>query len=144
MKKLWGLTSMALLLAVAVGCDAVSDLLSPSRITVSLVNNGEFDVQARFFISEDQNTLEALLTELGDELNFTVPAGETTTFTRDCDDLQAIILDDAELRVLGAIGPEASTDVLRDGDDFGCGDSIVFTFDHSDVLLDFDVAVAVH
>ena len=144
MKKLWGLPSMALLLPVTVGCDAVSDLLSPSRVTVSLVNNGEFEVQARFFISEDQNTLEALLTELGDELNFTVPAGETTTFTRDCDDLQAIILDDAELRVLGGVGPEADTDVLRDGDDFGCGDTIVFTFDHSDLLLDFDVAVAAH
>ena len=137
MKELPRLLSIALVLPVVAGCDAVSNLLSPSRVTVSLVNNGDYEVQARLFISEDQNTLEALLTEFGTELDFIVPAGETTMFTRDCDDLQAIILENADLRVLGGIGPKDSSDVLRDGDEFGCGDHIIFTFDHSDVLLDF-------
>ena len=36
-----------------------------------------------------------------------------------------------------------SIDVLRDGDDFRCGDTFVFTFDHSLVLVDFDVSVSV-
>ena len=143
MKELPRLLSIALVLPVVGGCDAIGNLLSPSRVTVSLVNNGGYEVQARFFISEDQNTFEALLTELGTQVDFIVPAGETTMFTRDCDDLQAIILENAELRVLGGIGPEASTDVLRDGDDFGCGDHIVFTFDHSDVLVDFRVTPTV-
>ena len=34
-------------------------------------------------------------------------------------------------------------DVLRDGDDFSCGDTIVFTFDHSGILVDFDVTVSI-
>ncbi|MCH7884473.1 MAG: hypothetical protein IIC01_04415, partial [Planctomycetes bacterium] len=51
--------------------------------------------------------------------------------------------DDADLLILGDIGPEANSDVLRDGDDFSCGDTIVFTFDHSGILVDFDVIVSV-
>jgi hypothetical protein len=45
--------------------------------------------------------------------------------------------------VVGEIGPETDTGVLRDGDDFGCGDRITFTFDHSAVIVDFDVTVDV-
>ena len=35
------------------------------------------------------------------------------------------------------------TDVLRDGDEFGCGDTITFTFDHSDALFDFFITVEI-
>ena len=41
---------------------------------------------------------------------------QTTTFTRDCDDLQAIIIGDADLQLPLGLGPDASTDVLHDGD----------------------------
>jgi len=59
-----------------------------------------------------------------------VPA---TVFSKDCDNLQAIIISDADLEVVG----EEDTGTLRDGDDFGCGDTIIFTFD----LIDFDITV---
>lgn len=135
--------SVVLLLAITTGCDVINDIIRPSTVTVRSVNNGDFEVRARFFIGDDQNALEAVLTELGTERNRTIPAGQTDTFVEDCDDLQAIILEKAELRVIGAVGPETDTDVLRDGDDFGCGDIIVLTFDHSDLLVDFDVNVSV-
>ena len=68
---------------------------------------------------------------------------DTRSFTQSCDDLQAIMIEDADLQIIGGIGPEANTDVLRDGDDFGCGDTIVFTFDHSDLIFDFEIEVDV-
>ncbi|MCP4591404.1 MAG: hypothetical protein GY842_11715 [bacterium] len=131
------------LLTASVGCDAVGDILSPNSVTVELVNNGEYEVQARFYIADDQNVLESILTEFGDEINSSVEAGGTSTFTRSCDDFQAIILDDAELQS-PLIQPDTDTDeAYRDGDEFGCGDRIIFTFDHSDLLIDFGVTVRV-
>ncbi len=131
-------------LALCTGCDSLSGLLGflqPNRVTVVLVNNGAFPVEGNLFYDDDQDTIEAVLTETGTERAFTVAAGGRSSFSLSCDALQAIILDDANLRVVGGVGPNASTDVLRDGSDFRCGDTIVFTFDHSDVILDFDVTV---
>ncbi|MBN1345685.1 MAG: hypothetical protein JXQ73_23535 [Phycisphaerae bacterium] len=136
------MTAAAVLASLA-GCGVIGDLLQPTTVTVRLVNNGDFDVDVVLYISGNQDVAKALLTSLGDKIEYTVGKGETVTFSRDCDDLQAIIVDKADLKVLGGIGPEAESDVLRDGDDFGCGDTITFTFDHSLVVLDFDVTVTV-
>jgi len=125
------------------GCEALLQLLQPATVTVRLVNNSDFAVHAVLFLDDQQEIPRELLTETGTELEFTIAAGETATFARNCDDLQAIVIDNADLMIVGEIGPEASTDVIRDGDDFGCGDTIVFTFDHSVVILDFDVSVTV-
>lgn len=130
--------------AMCVGCDALSalvDALLPRVVTVELVNDGDFSVEGSLFYDDDQDTIEALLTQTGTERPFIVPAGGISSFSVRCDDLQAIILDDADLRVVGGVGPSASTDVLRDGSDFHCGDTIVFTFDHSALIVDFDVTV---
>ena len=134
---------MVMLLAGIAGCNAVDRLLSPNTVTVSLVNHGDYPVDVRLYISGDQNVVEDLLTQFGNEVDYRVDAGGTVDFTRDCDNLQAIIIKNAALDVVGDIGPQKSTEVLRDGDDFGCGDQITFTFDHSDLILDFDIAVAV-
>ena len=125
------------------GCDVLIGIITPTTVTVSLVNMSDYDVDARIFISDEQDLPEFLLTELGDELNFTIPAGETATFTRNCDELQAIVVDDADLLVLVGLGPEAGSDVLRDGDDFRCGDVIIFTFSHSEAVLDFHITTLV-
>jgi hypothetical protein len=69
--------------------------------------------------------------------------GKTETFTRDCDQLQAIVIDDTDLMVIGQLGPETDTDVLRDGDDFGCGDTLVFTFDHGPLFVDFAISTSI-
>ena len=103
----------------------------------------DFPVEVTVFIDNEQDLPEDVLTQVGTEIQFTVAAGEIVTFSRDCDDLQVIIIDDADLRVVGGVGPEAQSDVLRDGDDFSCGDTITFTFDHSAVIIDFDVSSSV-
>lgn len=125
------------------GCDFLVGLLQPSTTSVRLVNNGDFDVEATLYYDDDQELPRDVLTEIGTRMDLTIAPGETTSFTRDCDALQAIVIDNASLNVVGQVGPEADTNVLRDGDDFGCGDTIVFTFDHGPVLVDFDISVAV-
>lgn len=125
------------------GCGTLVDLLQPSTTGVRLVNNGEFAVDVTLYISENQETIEAVLTETGTKLEYTVPAGDSVTFSRDCNELQAIVIENAELLLINEIGPETDSDVLRDGDDFNCGDTIVFTFTHSIAIVDFDVSTSV-
>jgi hypothetical protein len=133
-----------MLLPALAGCEALLSLLLPSRTTVVLDNRGDFPVEVTLFTSSNQDIPEVLLTADDDDAEqFTVAAGDRVTFSRDCDDLQAIIIEDADLQVVGQAGPQADTGVLRDGDDFGCGDTITFTLDHSAVLVDFDIAVGV-
>lgn len=141
MKRLLTCVCLAGVLVPVGGCEIVLDILQPKIVTVRLVNNGSFDVDVELYISGTQEILESLLTSTGTKIEYTLEAGETVTFSRDCDDLQAIIIDNADLKVLGGIGPSADTDVLRDGTDFSCGDTITFTFDHSLVVVDFDITV---
>jgi len=121
------------------GCD----ILSLNVVRVSLVNNSDYDVEATLLIHDQQEIPEVLLKEIGEQLEFIVPAGNTVSFWRDCDDLQAIMIEDADLLLIGELGPETDTGVLRDGDDFNCGSQIIFTFTHSDVILDFNVSTSV-
>ncbi len=125
------------------GCSALLGLLQPTSVTVQIVNNGSFPVDTTFYIDDDENILEILIKEFGTKIENSVQAGETISITRSCDDLRAIILDDADLQIVGSVGPEANADILREGEDFSCGDTLVYTFTHTDVLLDFDVAVSV-
>ncbi len=135
--------AFAILLTVLPGCGYLETLLQLNTTAVQLVNDSDFNVQVVLYYDDDQNLPRAVLTEVGTQLEFTLIPGESRTFTRSCDDLQAIVIDDADLMVVGQIGPETDSDVLRDGTDFGCGDTIRFTFAHSDILTDFDVAVSV-
>lgn len=139
MRRAYGCAAGAVLAMLSSGCG----LLSPSSVTVNLVNNGDFAVEVQIFVHSDQNVLETLIDDVGEELNFSVPAGSTVTFARDCDDLQAIIIEDADLQILGGlITPDANTEVLRDGSDFGCGDTLTFTFTHPDLALSLNIAFA--
>ncbi len=135
---------VGVLLVLVAGCDALTALLGtlqPNLVTVELVNNSDFAVEGNLFYDDDQDTIEEILVETGTERTFILTAGGRSSFSVNCDDLQGIIIGNASLQIVGDVGPEANTDVLRDGDDFSCGDTIVFTFDHSDAILDFDVAV---
>ncbi len=137
MRRTHGCVPAAVLAMLISGCG----LVSPSSVTVNLVNNGDFAVEVQIFVHDDQNVLQTLIDDVGEELNFSVPAGSTVSFTRDCDDLQAIMIEDADLQVLGGlITPDADTDVLRDGSDFGCGDTLTFTFSHPDIALSLNIA----
>jgi hypothetical protein len=121
------------------GCEALAGILLPNRVVVSLVNTSDFEVQGELFISDQGQIPRLLLTEIGERQEFTLPSGGSSTFTWSCDELQAIVIDDADLMILGGVGPEANSDVLRDHDDFSCGDRITFTFSHSAEILDFDI-----
>jgi len=135
---------LGLVIVALAGCDQLFNIIRLTRTTVILRNDGAFPVDVELFTSSEQDIPEALLTADSDDADqFNVPAGQQTVFSMDCDDLQAIIISDADLEVVGQVGPEADTGVLRDGDDFGCGDTIIFTFDHSDILIDFDITVEV-
>lgn len=138
--------ALAVLACVATavsGCSFLAGLVGTNRVTVRLVNNSDFPVDVRIAIDDQQDVIESAIDDLGTELDFTLAAGESTEFSRDCDSLQAIKVIDAKLQVAGAIGPTAQSSILRDGDEFNCGDTIVFTFDHSGIIVDFDVSFAV-
>ncbi len=131
------------MLCSAAACDAVSLITIPRPVTiVRLVNNSDFDIVAQIAISDEEDIPEDILEE-DDDLEFTLGPGQTRTFTRRCDDLRAIMITHAELRIVGSVGPEADSGVVREDDDFNCGDVIVFTFDHSDLIVDFDVSTSV-
>ena len=138
MRRLFGVLSIACLLLPLAGCDAFPVIVG-DQVMVKLVNDGDYDVDVVIYIDDDQDISKSRLTEDGTKLEYTVEEGETRTFLRSCDDLQAIIIDDADLQWLGGIELETSTNVLRDGDDFGCRDTIVFTFDHTVGGLGFNV-----
>lgn len=125
----------ALLAAVTGGCPFGSTVT-----TVRLVNNTAFPVDVTLFYGSEQNEPAATLPLTGTEVVETVPANSTVTFSRDCDDLQAIVIDDADLQIVGSIGPSQNTRVYRDGDDFGCGDTLTFTFTVSSFLTELDIA----
>ncbi len=115
-------------------------IILPGQVTITLDNRGDYDVDATIYYDNDEDIPLFLLTRSGTRVEFTVDEDDTVTFFRDCDRVGAIVVSDARLRVLSGIGPRASSDVLRQGDDFECGDRIIFTFDHSNALLDFRVS----
>jgi hypothetical protein len=111
---------------------AIASILSlggcPQGTTVQLENEADSPVEVRLYYGDDQNSSEFVLEEFGEEFTTTIDPGEAVTFSRDCEELQAIYIENAELNIIGGIGPEADTGVFRDGDDFGCGDVLTFTF----------------
>ena len=147
----------AVLLSMATGCDAVAAVAGAAAgvetpvMNVELVNaSPDFAVEVTLFFHEDDDVLESILTAEGlgsEKREVTVPAGQTLALLpQDCDNLQAIIIEDADLLLLAGIGPEEDTRVYRgDGEDFNCGDTLVFTFSHLEVVIptDLDIRFAV-
>jgi len=138
-QKRW-LAILLLLGGLTAGCDGLSFIINPTTVRISLVNTTGFAVEGSIRISDVQEIPRALLEEIGDEIEFNVPDGQVVTLVEKCDDLQAMVVEQANM--VGTIGPDADTDVLRDGDDFGCGDRIILTFTQS-ILIDFDITVRV-
>jgi len=148
LSRVFMLTCSCAIVPVSTGCDTglanlLGNLLGPSSTSVRFVNNTNFDIEGRIIIDDEQNTTEELLEEFGTEISFSVATGNTNSISRDCDDFQAFLLDDANLQLIGTAGPDTRSDVLRDGSDFNCGDTIVLTFTASAIGANFDVAVSV-
>ncbi len=149
MKHFAGWALIAGLLLPGAGCDGVAlDLsVTPSGggiVTVTLVNDSTlYDVDVTLFFHDDDDVFDLVLPTVGTEAAFTLLPGDEVSFTEECDDLQAIVIDNAELRPF--FGDEASTesDILREGEHFECGDEIVFTFTHTKLVSDFRVNIDV-
>lgn len=137
-------TALAVAWAGAIGgCGILSAFFQPSTVRVLLVNDSDFDVRVVLILGENQDAPRELLEEIGDEERYTLKPGESIDFFRDCDEIQAVFVDHAELTIVGQIGPEADSEVLRDGDDYDCGDTVEFRFDHSALIADFQVTTRV-
>jgi hypothetical protein len=120
------------------GCDGTfPDIILGDEVVVRLVNNTDDDVDVVIYYADDPDISESDLTDNGTRLEYTLEPGEATSFRRGCDRLGAVIVDRATLHVLGALGPSTRSAVLRQGDEFDCRRTVVFTFEGS--LLDFDV-----
>lgn len=133
----------SLMFVALFGCQSILEILQPRIVQVHLVNRGDFAVDILLYYHEEQLIPKELLTEIGTRLEFTIAAGQEARFSRNCEALQAVVVDNADLRIIGQIGPKTDTDILRDGNDFRCGDTVVITFDHSSVLVDFHATVDV-
>jgi len=142
LERLFVATVAAMTTVLGSGCP-IGALIPESQTTVRLVNNADFDVEVQLFYHDDQNVLEEILEEVGTEINRTLAPGDAVSISRDCDDLQAVFIRDADLNIVGGLGPEADTDVFRDGSDFGCGDTITFTFTQNDLATELNINVSV-
>lgn len=111
--------------------------------TVRLVNNGVFSVEVRLFYGDDQLASKDFIKATGTERNLTIAPGATRVLSIRCDDLQAIFIDNAAQRIVGGLGPDRDTEVLRDGTDFGCGDTITYEFTGSLLIIDFDINTSI-
>jgi hypothetical protein len=142
MKRLACLGVFALLMPLVSACDLMS-LVQGDATVVELFNDGDYPVEVELRYSDNQYAIQAALEEFGKEKDYTVQPGQTVTFFEPCKDLQSILIRRADLSLVGSIGPSASTDILRDGGDFGCGDRIVYTFSHptppTELEIDTDI-----
>ena len=139
MKHLIVVTLGAAFVAGIAGCDSLLAIVGSNTVTVRLVNTTAYPVDVEVFISDDDDVRAALITELGEKIQRTVPAGMTSSFSRTCEELQAIIIDDANLQLILGWGPDAHSSLLLDGEHFHCGDTITFTFTYSELTMDFDI-----
>lgn len=133
------LLGLVVLLCMGNGCPFS---LSPDKTRVRLVNNAAFPVNVRIYYAGQQNILEALLETVGTKYEATIAPGGTEYFSRDCDELQAITIQEAKLVIVGDIGPSTDSPVYRDGTDFGCGDTLTFTFTQPALPTDITVTFA--
>jgi hypothetical protein len=142
--KNWRFVAMGVFFVASLsGCEALIGLLGLPITTVRLVNDSDFAIRVTVVYADDQNLPREILEEVGTHLEYDLAAGQVASFARDCDALQIVAIERAELMVIGGSGPSAESETLRDGADFGCRDIITFTFDHSDAVTDFDVTASV-
>lgn len=114
--------------------------LPEQQTTVTLRNNTNFPLDVELYYHHEQEVTEFLIDETGTRMTFSIPAGGTESFARPCEDLQAIYIKDAKMRLLGGIGPTASTRIYREPGDFGCGDTLTFTFTQNAIGTSLDIS----
>lgn len=109
---------------------------------VILYNTTNHTIEGRLFYDEEQSLPASGVEAFGTEVTFSIPAGQNFSFNRDCEDLQAIFIKDADMQVAPGVSPETSTSVYHEPDDFSCGRTITFTFTQNAVATELDVTFA--
>lgn len=132
--QVWMAVLIGLLLTAASGCDVIS-----TGTTVRLINNTNYVLETIVLYHKEQLIPEFRLKDVGTEARYTIPAGETVTFSRDCDALQAIRVE-GDLKILFGLGPSKTSRVYRDGTDFGCNDTLTFTFTTNSLGTSLNIA----
>lgn len=123
----WTVAVGALCITALLGCDALRFIITPTTVTVRLRNLTAASVDVSMRFSEVEDIPKALLETLGEQRERTVAAlTDRDVGPFDCDEFRAVMIDDADLNVIGDV--DESTDVFRNDDDFNCGDILVFTF----------------
>src|SRR5438477_10023560 len=96
------------------------------QVFVNVKNDTSSTVSGKAVFSSDQNVGDPAIDQSGSEEDFTLNAGESHAFSRNCNDLKAIKVE-GTLQVVAGIGPSNSTKVFRSGTDFNCGDRLQFS-----------------
>lgn len=109
--------------------------LSPTKVTVRLINETAFEVNPAVFVTPVGDLLIDALTEavvtanINEQTVFgTLAPGEDISRDYDCDDIQAFMVKDAELQSGIGISPEADSDLFLVDEDFECGDVITVRY----------------
>ena len=131
------LLGFAALLCMGNGCPVS---VSPNTTSVRLVNHTAFPIQVTVYYDSHQNIIEQLLESVGTKYEATVAPGASEFFSRDCDELQAITIQEAKMVIVGDVGPSTDSLVYRDGTDFGCGDTLTFTFTQPTLPTELNVS----
>lgn len=121
-------------------CADLADFFGPVTV-VTLVNNADDDVRVVISYADDPSISESDLRDSGTEIEITVPDGESRSFRRNCLVMRAVMVETAQLELIGGFGPTASSDVIRQGQgspSLVCPGLLTFTFD-SDNAFDLDV-----
>lgn len=130
-----------------IGCGNVGLLTNllgrPSnQVTLRLVNETAFNVKPEVFVSPiggfgGDDVLGGLLDSVTEELlaiginreDFDeLRPGQSVTRTFDCNDIEAVMASDAELKSGLGISPEDSTEVFLMDRDFVCGETVIITY----------------
>ena len=123
-------------------CSDLTDLFGPAT-AVTLVNNADDDVRVTIAYSSNGDISESDLRNSGTEIEITIPNGESRSFRRNCVAMRAVMVESAQLELIGDFGPTASSNVIRQAQGtptFVCPGFLTFTFD-SDNAFDLDVTV---
>lgn len=135
--------AMASAVGLTAGCDTLLQDLNLGATRVTFVNNGDHPVQILLAFDENPAIGDDVIDDVGTQSAYTVAAGDSMNIAIACPLFQAVKVVEAELQVDDNGGPTASSDTLRAGTDFNCGDTVTFTFDHSALLVDFAVESSV-
>lgn len=124
------------------GCGWINPSLLPEQsVDMQIRNATDHSVTFTLYIGDDDLT-ERDLKDEGEQVSSYLFPGEQTLIRRSCRDVQSILLE-AKMDIVDIIagfGPHADSGVIRDDEDFDCGETVWFELS-STVSRGFDMDV---